>query len=174
METLGHLTADPSFLSFARFAATSFFAIVFLQSSLSKIADVDGTRPTGDVFKDAPTLSGMVEPRALYLDRLFAGVPAASASSPSASSPGFACRGITFVTFCTARAHVRRAHGEGLRVSRHARGLLRVAMLGLLRSRWATEYRPRGQDRVQLRRDLWAPENARVVPSKPVTRAAWS
>ena len=77
METLGHLTADPSFLSFARFAATSFFAIVFLQSSLSKIADVDGNKAyLSDVFKDAPTLSGMVEPLfwALTLIELFAGV----------------------------------------------------------------------------------------------------
>ena len=63
MQTIPQLAADPSFFAFARFAAIAFFAIVFLQSSLSKLADVEGNKAyLSDVFKDAPTLSGLIEP----------------------------------------------------------------------------------------------------------------
>jgi len=137
METLGHLTADPSFLSFARFAATSFFAIVFLQSSLSKIADVDGNKAyLSDVFKDAPTLSGMVEPLfwALTLIELFAGVLCGlGVITFSFVSGGFLARwGITFATFALLALVFGARMAKDYATAGTLAGYFAVAMLGLL------------------------------------------
>lgn len=61
--TLGSLIADRSFLVFARFAVTAFFAIVFLQSSLDKLLDPDGNLEyLRDHFKSAPFPSEAVVP----------------------------------------------------------------------------------------------------------------
>jgi hypothetical protein len=137
METLGHLAADPSFLSFARFAATSFFAIVFLQSSLSKIADVDGNKAyLSDVFKDAPTLSGMIEPLfwALTLIELAAGVLCGlGIVTFSFVSGGFIARwGITFATFALLALMFGARMAKDYATAGTISGYFAVAMLGLL------------------------------------------
>ena len=137
METVGHLVADSSFLSFARFAVTSFFAIVFLQSSMNKIADVDGNKAyLSDVFKDAPTLAGMIEPLfwALTLLELAAGVFCGlGVITFSFVSGGFLARwGITFATFALLSlifgARIAKDYATAGTVS----GYFAVAMLGLL------------------------------------------
>jgi hypothetical protein len=137
METLGHLAADASFLSFARFAVTSFFAIVFLQSSLSKIADVDGNKAyLSDVFKDAPTLSGMIEPLfwALTLLELAAGLLCGlGVITFSFVSGGFLARwGITFATFALLALMFGARMAKDYATASTIAGYFAVAMLGLL------------------------------------------
>lgn len=61
MESVGALAADSGFLVFARFAVIAFFAVVFLQSGLNKVADSDGNLAyLQDQFKQAPTLQSMI------------------------------------------------------------------------------------------------------------------
>lgn len=63
METVGTLVADRDFLVFARFATMAFFAIVFLQSGIDKIADQEGNQSYfKSVFKNQPTLQSLVGP----------------------------------------------------------------------------------------------------------------
>ena len=63
METVGTLVADREFLVFARFATMAFFAIVFLQSGFDKLTDQEGNQAYfNSVFKNAPTLQGLVGP----------------------------------------------------------------------------------------------------------------
>ena len=137
METVGHLAADASFLSFARFAVTSFFAIVFLQSGLNKIADVDGNKAYfSDVFKDAPTLAGMVEPLfwALTILELAAGVFCGlGVVTFSFVSGGFLARwGITFATFALLALLFGARMAKDYATASTITGYFAVAMLGLL------------------------------------------
>lgn len=103
METVGTLIADRSFLVFGRFAVMAFFAIIFLQSSFDKISDQEGNKSyLQDVFKQAPTLQGLVGPLfwGLTLLELAAGVFCGlGIISFSFASGGFLARwGMRFVT----------------------------------------------------------------------------
>jgi hypothetical protein len=61
METVGSLVSDPGFLAFARFSVLAFFAIVFLQSGLNKLADSEGNLAYfQEQFRQAPTLQSML------------------------------------------------------------------------------------------------------------------
>ena len=137
METVGQLGVDASFLSFARFAVTAFFAIVFLQSGLSKIADVDGNKAyLSDVFKDAPTLSGMIEPLfwALTLLELAAGVLCGlGIVTFSFVSGGFLARwGITLATFALLALIFGARMAKDYATASTVTAYFAVAMLGLL------------------------------------------